>query len=366
MVFFWACGLTEQREKDSLMVIREIQRKTKSASRLIVWGCLPRINPESLSTVYSGPIVGPDSKGFFESVLGKTIVPFDPLEIAWAQNMLVSSEACGQTRDEHADAFTDALILFKQDWDRLWKRARKNTNYFIRVSSGCTGRCTYCSERCAYGRVKSRRIINIVSDLKQGLRHGYNRFSLIATDLGAYGRDMGCTLSDLLREMIRVDNNRDYKIILNQVNPFYVKDMFSDLEEIFASGNIEMLNCPVQSGSERILKLMGRPHTAKEWKDYMIRITRRFPNVRLSTHFMVGFPTETEEDFQATLRLLDYPISLDRIVVFKFSGRPGVYATRITGQVPEEIKESRSRKLRQKHARRYAFDFGIRWVHNAF
>jgi tRNA A37 methylthiotransferase MiaB len=358
--------LTEQREKDSIMAVREIQRKMEPKSRLVVWGCLPKINPESLSAVYTGPVVGPDDKNFFEGLLGNPIVPFDSLEAAGAQDMLVSSESCGQARDQHSDALTDALILFKQDWDRLWRRARQNTNYCIRVASGCTGRCTYCSERCAFGRIKSRSITSIVSELERGLKRGYNRFSLIATDLGAYGRDMGCMLSDLLREMIRVDGNREYKIILNQVNPFYLREMFSDLEEMLASGKIEALNCPVQSGSERILKLMGRPHTAKEWKGYMTRITRRFPSVRLSTHFMVGFPTETEEDFQATLRLLDYPLSLDRIVVFKFSGRPGVYATRITGQLPEEIKESRSRKLRQKHARRYAFDFGIRWVHNAF
>jgi MiaB/RimO family radical SAM methylthiotransferase len=366
MVLFWACGLTEKREKDSLLDIKEIQLKMKSTGRLVVWGCLPKINPQSLSAIYSGPLVGPDDKGFFESVVEKIIVPFDPMEIAGAQDMIVSNEACTQARGQSAGAFTDALSLFESDWERLWARARKNTNYFIRIASGCTGRCAYCSERCVFGKIKSRSVANIVSELDRGLKHGYNRFSLIATDLGAYGKDMGYSLSDLLREMIRVENNREYKIILNQVNPFYLKEQYSDLGEIFASGKIAKLNCPVQSGSERILKLMGRMHTAEEWKHYMAKIARSFPNIQLSTHFMVGFPTETKEDFKETLRLLDYPICLDNIVVFKFSGRPRVYATRITSQIPEEIKELRRRMLLQKHACRYVLNAAIRHLHNIF
>lgn len=362
MIFFWACGLTEKREKDSLAVIRDIQRKMNPTAKLVVWGCLPRINPQSLATVYNGPMIGPDDKNFFESTLERVIVPFEPMEIGWAQNKLVSSTECGQTESRHGSVFIDALILFKDDWERLWERARKNTKYFIRVASGCTGRCTYCSERCAFGRVKSRPVVNIVADLERALAQGYNRFSLIATDLGAYGKDIGCTLPDLLEKMIRLDDNGNYKIILNQVNPFYLRDMFSDLEGIFASGRIETLNCPVQSGSERILKLMGRPHTAEEWRNYMVRINRKFPGVKLSTHFMVGFPSENDGDFKATLKLLDYPLSLDSIVIFKYSGRPRVYATRMSGQVSEETKESRSRKLLQKFLQRYISDFAIRWT----
>ena len=366
MVFFWACGLTEKREKDSLAVMREIQHKMKPDARLIVWGCLPRINPKSLATVYDGPILGPDDKNFFEGTLEKVISPFDPMEIGWAQNMLVPSQDCPEPKGQPADAFADALILLKNDWGRLWERARKNVKYFIRVASGCTGRCTYCSERCAFGKVKSRPVNSVLSDLERGLANGYNRFSLIATDLGAYGRDIGCTLPDLLEKMTGFTEKQDYKIILNQVNPFYLNEMFSGLEKNLASRKIETLNCPVQSGSEKILRLMGRQHTAKDWWNSMVRINRKFPNVKLSTHFMVGFPGETDEDFKATLRLLDYPLSLESIVIFKYSGRPRVYATRMPGQVSEETKELRSRMLQRRHLRRYFSGFAFNWLRRAF
>jgi tRNA A37 methylthiotransferase MiaB len=366
-VFFWGCGLTEAREKDSIMDIKDIKSRMKPEAKLIAWGCLPRINPRALRTVYDGPIVGADDKNFFEGLLEKVIVPFNVNEVAGAQNRLVPSESCvGDGGGQHADAFSDAFIFFKEDWDRLWARSGKNTSYFIRIGSGCTGHCSYCSELCVFGRVKSRPVPNILSDLKWGLEHGYNRFSLSATDVGAYGKDMGCTLADLLDKIVRFDEKRDYKIILNQVNPFYLREMFSDMERVFSSGKIAVLNCPVQSGSQRILKMMGRPHSAKDWKEDMATISKKFPSVRLTTHFMVGFPTETDEDFKESLKLLDYPVFLDRIVVFKFSGRPKTYATRIVGQVSNRTKELRTRKLLQKFVRSYALNYPVRVVRSVF
>jgi MiaB/RimO family radical SAM methylthiotransferase len=365
-VFFWGCGLTEKREKDSVMDIKDIKRRMKPNAKLIAWGCLPRINPKALSTVYAGPIVGADDKAFFEGLLEKIIVPFDVMDIAGAQNRLAPTETCVQSQGRGADAFTDAFTLFKEDWDRLWARSRKNVNYFIRIASGCTGHCSYCSELCVFGRIKSRPTANILSDFKRGLEHGYNRFSLIATDVGAYGKDMGCTLADLLDKMIHVEDRKDYKIILNQVNPFYLREMFPDMEKVFSSGKIATLNCPVQSGSQRILKMMGRPHSAKDWKEDMATISKRFPNIRLSTHFMVGFPTETDQDFNETLNLLDYPVFLDRIIIFKFSGRPQTYATRIAGQVSDQTKEFRTRKLLQKYVRSYALNYPIKLARSVF
>jgi tRNA A37 methylthiotransferase MiaB len=361
-VFFWGCGLTEKREKDSLADIKNLKRRMLPDAKLITWGCLPKINPGALSKIYNGPIVGADDKAFFEGLLQKIAVPFDILEVAWAQNKLVPSETCVEGGVHHADAFTDAFISFKEDWQRLSARAGKNTNYFIRIAQGCTGGCTYCSERCVFGRIKSRPVANIISDLKRGLKQGYNRFSLIATDVGPYGRDMGCTLADLLDKMVHVNEKKDYKIILNQVNPFYLREMFSDLEGVFASGKIATLNCPVQSGSQRILKMMGRPHSAKDWKEDMATISRKFPEIQLSTHIMVGFPTETDEDFEASLKLLDYPLFLDRIIVFEFSGRPKTYATQIPGQVSDQTKELRTRKLLQKYVHSYMLNYPVKLV----
>jgi threonylcarbamoyladenosine tRNA methylthiotransferase CDKAL1 len=371
VVVFYACGLTEPKEKDSLIIIKKLKTQMKPAARLIVWGCLPKINSQSLKTVYDGPIVGPNDVIFFDEFLKDPLVPFDDIEGIRAANMLVPSHCSGVFTYSHIgararwltnysflDAATDSLLFLKKDWDRLQKRVHISNPMFIRLASGCTGHCTYCSERCAFGDVKSRSVKNILSEFEWSLQQGYNLFSLIATDVGAYGLDMHYTLPELLTEMIKVGGKRNYKIILNQVNAFYLKKFFSDLEPVFESGKIDHLCCPIQSGSNRILKLMGRMHSVEDWKKCMIQLKLQFPHIQLGTQIMVGFPTETEEDFKSTLKLLDYPLQIDAINIFKYSGRPEVPAARLSGQISEELKELRYKRLLRKHARMQIFNIG--------
>jgi tRNA A37 methylthiotransferase MiaB len=360
LMIFYACGLTEKRERDSLSAIKNLQARMRPGAQLIVWGCLPKINPQSLREVYGGPLLGPYDTAFFEGLLGKLNVSFDSVGEAFGADMLVTKKSSRRWED-YGGALPWTMTLPEHAWDHLRRRARKNTPFWIRVSSGCTGRCTYCSERCAFGRIRSRPINDIVHDFERGLRDGYNRFSLLATDLGAYGTDIGCSLPELLSEMISTDLKSEYEIELNQVEAHSLSLMRPSLDDVFASGKIGLLNSPVQSGSDRILRLMGRAHTSEEWKNCMLGIRRKFPAIRLSTHFMVGFPTETEEDFEATSKLLDH-LFLDVITVFRFSARPTTPAGRIPGQISEATKELRARKLLQKHARLSPVRLGERFL----
>jgi tRNA A37 methylthiotransferase MiaB len=128
------------------------------------------------------------------------------------------------------------------------------------------------------------------------------------------------------------------------MNPYYLKHIHQDLDTIFDSGKIGAFGCQVQSGSNRILQLMGRRYTAEEWTQHMQNIRKKHPKIHLETHLLVGFPTETDQDFKATLNLLD-KILLDKITVFKYSTRPHVAASRFPGQIPEKTKKARWRKL---------------------
>ena len=98
----------------------------------------------------------------------------------------------------------------------------------------------------------------------------------------------------------------------------------------------------------------------------MVKINTKFPHIRLGTQLMVGFPTETEEDFRATLKLLDYPLSLDFIYVFRFSKRPTVPVARIQGQISEKIKELRCKRLLRKHAHMHIFNAANGFMHFRF
>ena len=353
IVFFYACGLTGEKEGHSLSVVGELKRKMRPGAELIVWGCLPKQNPEVLAGIHDGPIIGPMDTGFFTSLGGANGTSLESIERSAPASELATMAAPSIHGCSGTDLLTSALLLYRQGVNLFGSRRQRHSEvYHIPIASGCTGHCTYCSERPVFGNtVHSRPIEDIVSEFRSGLERGYSRFSLFATDLGSYGIDIGCRLPDLLEDLIGIGSADNCSILLNQIEPRRFEEVYGDMEPILASGKIEMVMSPVQSGSNRILKLMGRHYTAEEWRALMLDIYQNHPTIRLNTQFMVGFPTETEEDFAATLSLLDPPLRLDETYIFRFSPRPTVAASRLPDQVPEDIKEARAARLLSRFAR---------------
>jgi len=361
-VVFFACGLTNPKEKHSLLITKRLQAQKKDTAKFVLWGCLTKQNPKCLAGTYEGPLVGPRDMNFFESLLGETAVAVDDV----SANTLVPKETVSEDRVCPAvayDPIIDVLLHLRKYVDLVRLPRRKwlfdANSFFIRVAEGCTGNCTYCSERPAWGRIKSRPMEKITEEFKSGLQNGYTRFFLVAPDLGSYGNDIGCNIVDLLEKLVKADKRRNCQIILNQMNPVDLKRMLPHLEEVLASGRIEALGCQVESGSDRILDLMKRKYTGRIWRDMMLRINRKFPFVRLSTHMMIGFPTETDQDFEATMKLLDFPIFIDWVGFFLFSPRPTVYASRFPEQVPEEVKNQRFKKMYRKYLFMYALNVAV-------
>jgi tRNA A37 methylthiotransferase MiaB len=364
-VVFFSCGLTQPKETQSIQMIKKLESQKKDGAELIVWGCLPKINPRLVREVYNGPIVGPKDLEFFEKILSqrvKTLVPIYGV----SANALVPQTNLGVPlldRQLPYDPVSGFLKYLYRWADRVRLPKRKwlfdESSYFIRVSEGCTGNCTYCSERPAWGGVRSRSIETIAEEFRGGLERGQKRFFLVAADLGSYGVDLGCDAIDLLREILRSGQGKDFRLIINQTNPSDLLKLLPRLEEIFDSGKIEAIGCQVESGSNRILGLMNRRYTAESWRDSMLWINKKFPFMRLSTHIMIGFPGETDEDFRMTMKLLDLPIFVDWVGMFIFSRRPGVYASRFTGQVPEKIKQLRCRRLFRKYLFMYVLNIAL-------
>ncbi len=353
LVLFYACGLTGEKEGHSLGVAGELKKKMRPGAELIVWGCLPKQNPGALTGIYDGPAIGPMDTGFFATLTGKKGVSLNDIDRSAAENELVTMAAPSIHGCNGTDLLTAALLLYRRGIDLFGlRRQRHSAVYHIPIAVGCIGHCTYCSERPVFGNtVHSRPIEDIVSEFKGGLERGYSRFSLFATDLGSYGIDIGCRLPDLLKDLIDIGSADNCSILLNQIEPHQLEEIYGDMEPILASGKIEMMMSPVQSGSNRILKLMGRHYTAERWRALMQDISQNHPEIRLNTQFMVGFPMETEDDFAATLSLLDPPLQLDEAYIFRFSPRPTVAASRLPDQVPDDIKDARAARLLSKFAR---------------
>lgn len=353
IVLFYACGLTSEKEGHSLSIIGDLKGRMQRDAELIVWGCLPKQNPQALTGIYDGPIIGPMDTDLFTSLPGANGISLEGIDHSAAENELATMAAPSIHGCNSIDLLTTALLLYKRGIDLFGSRRQGHSAiYYIPIATGCTGHCTYCSERPVFGNaVHSRPIEGIVSEFRSGLERGYKRFSLVATDLGSYGVDTGCRLPDLLEELIGIGPTGNCSILLNQIEPHHLQGIYDDMEPIFASGKIEMVMSPVQSGSNRILKLMGRHYTAEQWRALMLDIYRNYPRIRLNTQFMVGFLTETEDDFTATLDLLSPPLRLDEAHIFRFSPRPTVAASRLPDQVPDDVKEARAARLLSGFAR---------------
>ena len=178
--------------------------------------------------------------------------------------------------------------------------------------------------------------------------------------MGSYGIDLNHNAIDLLKCIVQAGEKKDFRLIINQMNPSDFIKLLPGLEDVLASGKIEAIGCQVESGSDRIIKLMDRKYTAESWRDCMLRINKKFPFVRLSTHIMIGFPGETEEDFNKTLKLLDFPLFIDWVGFFLFSARPTVYASRLPDPVSLETKQLRFKRLYRKYLFMYALNVVLR------
>jgi len=242
--------------------------------------------------------------------------------------------------------------IFDWFYNDLYKKinlynAMDSSVFYIKTSTGCLGHCTYCAVRLSRGTVKSKSVDEIISEFREGLKQGYKNIALLGTDLCSFGRDLGFTLVELLREMVKEEG--EYRIGIRNLNPFFLNQMIDDLEPIFATGKIWLALIPSQSGSDRILKLMGRPYTVDTLKENIGRLKRACPDLKVRTQVMVGFPTETKQDFAASMQLLD-EVNFDYVEVYRFSPRSGTAAKEMRGQIPYRIALSREYKMKWKLA----------------
>jgi len=214
----------------------------------------------------------------------------------------------------------------------------------LMLSRGCQGQCTYCGIPFAVGPLKSLPLERIVNNFRSILAQGNRVIGLVATDVGSYGQDNGSSVVELFRRLFAFDEK--FQLIINDFNPRWLVKYSDDLIDLFAANaeKIDYILMPIQSGSEKILSLMQRRHTASEVREHMLALKKAVPGIRIGTHVMVGFPGEKEEDFDATL---DFLKSLDfyYLKVFKYDDRPRIAAAKLSDKVPENIKRRRLLRL---------------------
>ena len=229
----------------------------------------------------------------------------------------------------------------------------------VNIEEGCLDACAYCSTRLVKGRLHSYPAADIVQQVKSLVSDGCVEIQLTGQDCGCYGFDSGTNLAELVQQILaEVPGN--YKMRLGMGNPRHMMQYLDDLLKCFEDDRVyKFIHLPVQSGSENILKAMNRKHSADDYV-MLAEAFNKFPLFTLSTDLIVGFPGETEQDFQDTLDILEKtrPTVCN---ITRFVARPNTPAYNMAGAVPDEAKHVRSAALAEAF-QRIATENNARWV----
>ncbi|WP_082467555.1 MULTISPECIES: tRNA (N6-isopentenyl adenosine(37)-C2)-methylthiotransferase MiaB [unclassified Sphingomonas] len=220
-------------------------------------------------------------------------------------------------------------------------RRRSGPTAFLTVQEGCDKFCTYCVVPYTRGAEISRSFDRIVDEAKALVDGGAREITLLGQNVNAWTDADGRGLDALIRELDRLPTLERIRYTTSHPN-----DMTQGL--IDAHGDVEklmpFLHLPVQAGSDRVLKAMNRSHTADSYLRLLDRVRAVRPDIALSGDFIVGFPGETEAEFQETLRLVD-AVGYAQAYSFKYSPRPGTPAADMAGEVPLEVMDERLQRL---------------------
>lgn len=222
---------------------------------------------------------------------------------------------------------------------------RRESGYkaWVTIMYGCNNFCTYCIVPYTRGRERSRRPEDIIAEVEELGRDGYKEVTLLGQNVNSYGKDLkiGFDFADLLARLDEVPG-----IVRIRYTTSHPKDFSQKLIDTIAASKkvADHFHLPLQAGSDRILRAMRRVYTYDKYLDLVNRIRKAVPTAAITTDLIVGFPGETEEDFQKTLDAVE-EVRFDGAFTFIYSPREGTKAAEMPDQVPEEVKKERIYRL---------------------
>ena len=216
-------------------------------------------------------------------------------------------------------------------------------NAWVNIMYGCNNFCTYCIVPYVRGREKSREPEEILKEVESLVKQGYKEITLLGQNVDSYGKTLKtpCDFADLIEKIAKIDGKFRIRFMSN-----HPKDINEKLIRVMMSSDkiCKSIHLPIQAGSDRILDLMNRRYTQEKYLEEVKMIRSFYPDFAITTDIMIGFPTETEEDFLQTLKVVN-EIRYDGAFTFVYSKRSGTKAAEMDGQVPEEVKKDRIIRL---------------------
>lgn len=342
------CGFTADTEKDSLNTIDKV-KKNYPDKKLVVGGCLPKINTKALRTNYQDLVFRPEK---IDELLIAIGIENDPVTEDEAKII------CDETHNLEPADFKQLPFKFKIFYyskafyfyvgsklllrnifmDNHFNSATINhTKFLIQTAKGCLGKCTYCSIKKSRGTLVSSPLDQIIRDIDKAKEVGARELVLVGEDVGAWGQDIGLDISKLLKAVN--DYISDQNIIIPFFEPMWMIKYFDALKPIFDNGNIISLYIPFQSGSDRVLEKMGRFYSTQELTPLVRELKKNNPDMVTKTHLLHSFPSETWPEFFSSIR---EGFVYDFVAAFPYSVRPGTPAASFPDQVSPLTKKIRT------------------------
>ncbi|UQZ89983.1 tRNA (N(6)-L-threonylcarbamoyladenosine(37)-C(2))-methylthiotransferase MtaB [Deltaproteobacteria bacterium Smac51] len=331
LVVINTCTVTQKADQEALALIRRLKRHNPAA-HIVATGCLAQSNPELLAeTGLVSMVLGQDEKARLLSHLGD-------LNTCGGEIVRVAAPS-GLAGDFGAPA-------------------PERTRAFYKIQDGCSAYCAYCAVPMSRGPSRSLDLDRVLEGLRTYLERGLSEVVLCGIHLGHWGRDLAAPLS--LASLLHTiggeisPDEETFRLRLSSVEPLEVDEEIIEAYEMYP-WLAPHFHLPLQSGSDHVLELMGRPYRAGQFQTLVGRLKDKWPWAGIGVDVMAGFPGETDEDFQATYDLLkDLPITYFH--VFPYSRRPGTRAADSPEQVAEHVKRARVMELKAlNQARRHEF-----------
>ena len=314
IVILNTCTVRGETERKIVKRIRELEELRKERKfKLIISGCMVKAQPALISSITKdASLVAPQ---FTEEIV----------------EVVESKEKIIKINGEHIQR-------------KILPTYIEGLQYTVPIAEGCLGNCSYCIVKIARGKLRSFKLNQIVNAVKNAVAQGAKEIRLTAQDTAAYGCDIGTTLPELVSKITEIPG--DFMIRIGMMTPNHALRILDELIEVYENEKVyKFLHLPLQSGDNRILKLMNRKYSVEEFKEIVYKFRGKYPELFLATDVIVGFPTESEEAFNNTCKVI-METQPDKIHISRFSPRPHTKAAAMP-QILEPIKKKRSKIMTQ-------------------
>ena len=309
------CSVTNTADSKSLKLIRQAIKKNKDAI-IVVCGCLAQAKPETVNIDGVDIVIGNKNKSKVSEYINEYV--------------------------KNKNKKTDIYDISNVEFETMKLNNFDKTRAFIKIQDGCNNFCAYCIIPYTRGSVRSKPREDILNEIDHLTLNGHKEIVLTGIHTGNYGSEFdNYDFGDLLNEIVKIK-----KLSRIRISSIEITELNDRVLEIIKNNNVlvDHLHIPLQSGSDEILKLMNRKYDTKYFIEKINKIRKIRPDISITTDVIVGFPNETDKNFNETIETIK-KVDFSKLHVFPYSKREGTKAATMEGQVKEEVKKQRVMEL---------------------